>query len=186
MNGFLAKPVDPQALFEILYNADQGLLVSTDDDTSMANNETDISTDEDFDSFATTKNEDAPPSPALSDGADPSLFDPTMLQSLIDALPKEQFDELLKGFLEKNDELVAVLHTAESDNLDTETIRERAHELKGMAANFGLTGIGNLAADIEKHAKNDERADALDVSKNIAAVNTKAQAALNAWMNAQA
>ena len=66
-----------------------------------------------------------------------------------------------------------------------ETVRERAHELKGMAANFGLTGVSSVAGDVEAHAKAGESENAFEALNNLATVNQKAQAALKDWINSQ-
>lgn len=147
--------------------------------------DTDISLEDDFDSFELVQDQsdeesvtDTATSPSSTD---PGLFDPSLLQSLIDSLPKDKFDDLLQSFLDKTDELVATLETAKAEAQGMETVYDRAHELKGMAANFGLTGVSAIAAEIEKSAKNKDSEAAYSGIASLGETNEKAQAALKVW-----
>ena len=181
MNGFLAKPIDPQALFETLLN----IASSTEGKPSeemppiemSVETFDDIDADDDFDSFAVTESGTQAPA---SD-----LFDPQLLQGLKDSLPKDQLEELVKSFVEKTDELVEVLDGAENAGLDIKTLYDRAHELKGMAANFGLVGVSNVAAVIEDHAKHERSKDAFEAIEGLKAVNQNALQAMDDWLEAQ-
>ena len=82
----------------------------------------------------------------------PGLLDINMLDGLRRSLGEEQMRELLNGFIEKTDEIVAALQTS-SDAGDTQALYERAHELKGMAANFGMKDLAKIASVVEKAAK---------------------------------
>ena len=79
----------------------------------------------------------------------------TIAKNLLDSLGQVQLIELMKGFIEKTDEIVDAL-TAMNVETDIEAIYERAHELKGMAANFGLKKLSEISAIIEKSAKNNQ------------------------------
>ena len=201
MNGFVAKPIDPQDLFEALLKVDQGTLdvpikagENADDleedqnkilSSDLANlsqeDFSDIKPDENFDSFDFPDDEDGGPEKNASE-SEIVAFNPAFLQGLIDSLPEDQFDELLQSFLEKTDELVGVLEKAQSDGTAVEEIRERAHELKGMAANFGLTGVSTVAGVVEKHAKEEKAAEALAAIQDLMDINTRAQADMQAWI----
>ncbi len=199
MSGFLAKPLDPQALFEVLLSVQNGLLQAGPSreqkedalksqetmihEGSKAGNFDDVEINDHFDSFEFPEEE--PEAAASEPEKSGQLFDPKLLQGLVESLPKDQFDELLQSFLDKTDELVSTLERAKINKADMEAVQDRAHELKGMAANFGLIGVSDIATDIEAAAKNDESQAAFTAIDKIAAVNIEAQAALKSWVASQ-
>ncbi len=219
MNDFLAKPVDPQALFETLFNIGQEIVrppadIQKAEDVIVQKQEEmlvedikvgdfeDVDLDDDFDSFdfpddgddqndgETEHDEDEDNNTpailaAVHNNNDTSLFEPSLLQGLVESLPGDQFDELLQSFLDKTDELVEALIQAKDEQADIELIYDRAHELKGMAANFGLTGVSEIAADAEAAAKAKNAEGAHAALEKIAAVNVEAQAALKNWVASQ-
>lgn len=74
-----------------------------------------------------------------------------MVAALRDSLGDAQLSELLKGLYIKTEEIIAALKQQSPINL--EETYNRAHELKGMSANFGLNTLSTLAKDIELFAK---------------------------------
>ncbi len=108
-------------------------------------------------------------------------FDQDMLQGLLDSLGKEHLLSLLDGFLEKADELVDTL-VSEANNDNIASIGARAHELKGMAGNFGMTEVSTLAATIETAAKSGEGKSAIAEIKKLPEANKNAKAALQNWL----
>ncbi|MCB1720266.1 MAG: response regulator [Alphaproteobacteria bacterium] len=215
MNGFLSKPLDPEALEALLIKVSEDELdvpvkiearqtrapilnvvplktppasldrAPIEDMVTSLSFDAEIELEDDFDSFqiahdSADQNHEADDS-SSENAEDRNLFDPTLLQGLIDSLPKAQFDELLQSFLDKTDELVETLQNAKADATNVEIIYDRAHELKGMAANFGLTGVSTIAATIEANAKNADLDTALKAIEGLGAINEKAQAALKAW-----
>lgn len=202
MNGFVAKPIDPQDLFEALLKVDQGTLdvpvkaaesagtfaenqnkILSSDLANMSEEDfSDIEPDENFDSFDFPDDDEEEQKEESASEHEMTAFNPAFLQGLIDSLPEDQFDELLQSFLEKTDELVGVLEKAQSDGTAIEEIRERAHELKGMAANFGLVGVSSVAGVIEKHAKEEKAAEALAAIQDLMDINIRAQADMQAWI----
>lgn len=117
---------------------------------------------------------------------DDKLFDPTLISSLAGSLPQDQFDELLDSFLVTTDELVQKLIALKTSDADVSEIRERAHELKGMAANFGLNGVSIVSGEIEECAKGGHKDKALNAIDSLENVNVRAQTALKEWSAAQA
>ncbi len=108
-------------------------------------------------------------------------FDEATLSTLKSSLGGDQLGELISGLVEKADEIVADLMDARSV-MDLDRISARAHELKGMAGNFGLTHLSNLASEAERAAK-EGRAE--DLPKLIAAMpdaNAKATKAVQEWL----
>ncbi len=84
-----------------------------------------------------------------------NIVDVEMMENLKSSLGDKAYGELLEGFWEKAEELAQTLG-ALKDSEDFEAVFERAHELKGMAANFGFTGLAAASKNIEKaaHDKN--------------------------------
>lgn len=78
-----------------------------------------------------------------------AVFDVKMLDGLLRSLGKDQLIELLDGFIQKTDEIVAALMAA-SEKGDNVAAHESAHELRGMAANFGMKELAAIAAVIKK------------------------------------
>lgn len=109
------------------------------------------------------------------------LLDVEMLKSLVSTLGKEQFTNLMHGFLDKTTEIIDNIETAiKEDNIAV--LGARAHELKGMSSNFGMKYISDLSAGIEKAAKTSQTDDALNNAKKLNAANDQTQTALKKWL----
>jgi len=139
---------------------------------------------------ASTPAEAAPVEEVQQDDAeeledDSTLFDPQLIESLAGNLPKDQFDELLDSFLVTTDELVQKIQDLKTNDAEVTEVRERSHELKGMAANFGLNGVSIVSGEIEEHAKNGNKERAFEAIDKLESMNAKAQAALKKWSAAQ-
>lgn len=152
MNGFLAKPINSKLLQEILYKVhikkfDNPVVLPavkkaapSPKDKGYQGKEIELSPIQAFVSSGVQEGES-------------SLIDQEMMQGLRENLGSESLNELLVGFWSKADELVdALVELAPSE--DTKSMYERAHELKGMAANFGFKGLADCADGVEKAAKN--------------------------------
>jgi HPt (histidine-containing phosphotransfer) domain-containing protein len=81
-----------------------------------------------------------------------SFLDLEMLKSLVDTLGKDQFTKLLEGFLSKADEIVEQIKET-LEKKDVAGLAARSHELKGMAANFGMAEVSKIAGEAEKASK---------------------------------
>ncbi|MEZ5814826.1 MAG: ATP-binding protein [Alphaproteobacteria bacterium] len=169
MNGFLAKPIDPRVLFETLLRLEQGDAPKLPPKGQAEGQE--------------TPPEEARPQEKTLEKA--GLFEPQYLEGLAQSLPAAQFDELVQSFLAKTDELVESLEKARIAQAETAGVYDLAHELKGMAGNFGLAGVRRMAEKIEKAAKEDRRDEAFQIISEIATVNDEAQGALQRWVAAQ-
>ncbi|MEO1306454.1 MAG: response regulator [Pseudomonadota bacterium] len=65
---------------------------------------------------------------------------------------KASLDQLIKSYLDETPGLIKALQTAaETDDLDG--VRRAAHSLKSSSKDFGLSKLGELAADLETHAR---------------------------------
>ncbi len=123
-----------------------------------------------------------PPEPPSSDNIDMGALDHDMLKSLLDNLGKEQFSGLIDGFLAKADEIIDVLNQAADQN-DVPGMGARAHELKGMAGNFGIKEVSKIAAETEKSAKLGNGEEAAGHIAGLADSNRNAKAAIKKWLD---
>lgn len=112
------------------------------------------------------------------------IFDLPMLQGLLESLGKEAFKGLIDGYQETADSLVETLSSL-SDSDDAEIIRARAHELKGMAANFGVKVLSDVAKIAEDNAKDGDLDIAKDAITKMPAANDKAKSHLMRWIEEQ-
>ncbi len=122
----------------------------------------------------------ASPAPAQPAKLDSDL-DEGVLGPLKSSLSHSQLTDLLDSFYEKAEELVVVIgETWLSGNL--EELRARAHELKGMAGNFGFKGVSLLAGEIEAAAKAGNEAALKAPVGNIAETYAVSKSHLTAWL----
>lgn len=110
------------------------------------------------------------------------VFNQETLGTLKDSLGREQLEELIGGLLDKTEEIVAQMITA-VENQDITEIAARAHELKGMAGNFGLTEISTMAKNAELIAKRNETDGLNDIIFKLPTAKDRAVEALKSWMN---
>jgi len=82
--------------------------------------------------------------------------------------------------LDKTEEIVEALIQASNDN-NIEEIGKRAHELKGMAGNFGLVEISTIAGAAEKKVKSNEIEGLEDVISGLPNAKERAIEALKDW-----
>lgn len=104
-----------------------------------------------------------------------------LLDNLSSTLGKEQLNNLLDGFVGKADDIIEQL-SAHIQSKDIANIGTRAHELKGMAGNFGMTKLSDIAGEAEKSAKTNDNNKALDYAAQLQAVNTETKIHLKSWI----
>jgi len=78
----------------------------------------------------------------------PDLYDKAMMESLRSALDAGDFESMMKDLYDKSDELIVSLNKALADK-DAKALFGFGHDLKGMTANFGMSGLSKIAAGIE-------------------------------------
>lgn len=100
----------------------------------------------------------APPPPLPPLKPEESHLDEALIASLIKSLGAAQTEDLLKDFYDKSEELIADVKSAHAAQ-DQDAVRARAHELKGMAANFGFKSLAANAGNIERIIAHKEEAD---------------------------
>ncbi len=182
MNGFIAKPIDADKFNALVASVPrksrERTIVAPGNDIQLMELSLDnlsLVEDDDEDTFAAALK---PAAPAAEDHA---IFNPHMLQSLKDTIGAPSLNELLSDLIVKTEEIVFAMEDAVSRG-DLESLAARAHELKGMAGNFGLVEISSIAAQAEKKAKLSEK-DGLDSLVNsLPDASIRAQAVLKEWV----
>ncbi len=112
---------------------------------------------------------------------DMDCLDMEMLESLLENLGKDQLNGLIEGFLAKADELVDAINEAALQN-EAPAMGARAHELKGMAGNFGMKEVSEIAAIAEKEAKLGNVEDASLAVAKLDEANQRSKKSLAAWL----
>ena len=174
MDEFMGKPISPEKLKSILQKASvPGALSKLPETNQSASSEyipvPPVATSlpesvsgfgfdfpggddgEDEDTFATAIRRFEELESQTAPAADQEL-DNAIIASLKATLNPDQLQELLVGFYDKAEELIGAIESAYTAN-DLESLRGRAHELKGMSGNFGFSGVGNISGMIEKSAR---------------------------------
>jgi HPt (histidine-containing phosphotransfer) domain-containing protein len=94
----------------------------------------------------------------------------------------DQIQEILVSFYEKADELIADIGNAYLGG-DSINLNARAHELKGMAGNFGFSELSRMCGIIEKAAKDNQLDIAKDPIDHLGENYAIARSHLNKWLN---
>lgn len=109
------------------------------------------------------------------------IFDDNVLSALSETLASDKIDELTEEFWVKAQETIKELeNTSQSTNL--QFIRQKAHDLKGMAGNFGLMQMSAMADRIEYEAKYDDQDYSLKLINLLPACYKKSHEALDEWV----
>ena len=108
------------------------------------------------------------------------LLDLIMLEQLLGTLGAEQFLSLLEGFLSKATEIVEAIETL-CDEENLATLGSRAHELKGLAGNFGMKLLSSEAGIIEKAARMSQKDEAIKTAMGLRDIDTQTQSILTSW-----
>lgn len=166
MNDFLGKPVMNENLQQILLKVPKANFVNQravsapapqlEGETFNPFGNLDNDADSDEDTFASAVREFE--EVERSSQPPPQTLDETIIASLLKSLGKDPTIELLQGFYETADSLIQALHQSYYDQ-DTVALNARAHELRGMAGNFGFKSLGTLAGMIENAAKENKGVD---------------------------
>lgn len=118
--------------------------------------------------------------PELANGDRSALLSLDTLNELKASLPAESFEEILVELETKSDELVTGILLGWKAR-DKDDIAEKAHNLRGMAGNFGLNLLSTVAERIERAVKIDQE-DIVSAEVNrLTSVLTNTQTALKEW-----
>lgn len=122
----------------------------------------------------------SPPQPAPASGL--RLFDPEMLGSLRTSLGHAQMDEMMQGLYETTETLLA---TAEKAALagDVPALMRVGHDIKGMTSNFGILALSELAARLERQAREQFPAETLaEIVIQLRPIYQETRAAIDPFM----
>lgn len=124
-----------------------------------------------------------PPKPLPEETASiiEQYLDVGMLANLANALGRTQFENLLIGFQDKSVEIIEAIEQIIPSG-DLKQLGTRAHDLKGMAGNFGMAELSKTAGDIERAAKTDQGLIALEKSRRLRGINEQTKIALTQWI----
>ncbi len=108
------------------------------------------------------------------------LLDMIMLEQLLGTLGKDQFLSLLEGFSNKATEIVETIEVLSNEE-NLATLGSRAHELKGLAGNFGMKLLSSEAGEIEKSARMSQKEEAIKIAMGLRETNAQTQSTLTNW-----
>lgn len=109
-------------------------------------------------------------------------FDEKQMRGLRAGLKPDALADMVGSLLEKAGELVSAL-VAIGPRGDAKELAARAHELKGMAGNYGMAELSALAAKIDKGAKAEMPVANMDaLISALPETNARARAAIEAWL----
>ncbi len=172
ITAFVPKPIDPDTLLTKIADVLMGIV---DKQKTVQTSQT--GTEE---KVPANRNLTDPPLETF-DNLD-TIFDTQTLGTLKDNLGKEQLDELLAGLLDKTHEIISALIEAQ-EKQDKEAMNARAHELKGMAGNFGLVEMTEMSMQAERLLKGQEEGDIVSHIMSFPAAAQRAETALRQWMS---
>jgi CheY-like chemotaxis protein/HPt (histidine-containing phosphotransfer) domain-containing protein len=112
---------------------------------------------------------------------DAEIINTAMLDSLKNSVGDEIMSSLLEGFLEKADEIILKIESLKGTG-DAAELKARAHELKGMAGNFGVMEVSMIAEKMEELSKKDKFDEAIIFAGPLAKAQEKARDVLKDWL----
>ncbi|MBU0799745.1 MAG: response regulator, partial [Alphaproteobacteria bacterium] len=113
-----------------------------------------------------------------------SVFDSRMLNGLRDGMNPDAVNKLIEEMFEKTDQIVTDLTAAVSAN-EIQIMGARAHELKGMAGNFGLVEVSKLAEKAERAAKEHTTEDLDMIVEALPQACKRAHNAMTLWQKGE-
>jgi signal transduction histidine kinase/DNA-binding NarL/FixJ family response regulator len=163
INGFIRKPIPYEELLEILADVRKGnIMPQNREDMAAPVSRSDIMKEHEGEASDETINA------GLLNGLQQSLG--------------AQIGPLLKESMDKADEIIASFQDPDKIT-EINFMKDRAHELRGMAANFGMTALSELAARIENLAGQSDFEGALTEAAQLAQTGRQTRKALEGWLN---
>ena len=146
--GLIAKPFDPDQIQSLLQKLVTNPTHSFFDESDQSEDSNETSSTEKAVSHKTDKKKKPQIGKAL---------DEVLLTNLKNGLGTQKTRDLLVELFEKADEIIVQFYEAIATQ-DRDAIYARAHELKGMCANFGLKAVSEKAREIETVTRDDDYA----------------------------
>ncbi|MGH1398269.1 MAG: ATP-binding protein [Alphaproteobacteria bacterium] len=160
MNGFIAKPIDQGKLNALVRDAmagklEQAVKISSSASGGIGDGYADLSgIDLMLEDDAPEPTTEAPQTVQKPVSIEQDVMDFEMFETLKTSLGDEVFNELIGGFWETAEAILERLKTADQ-SADASALKNAAHELKGMAGNFGFKEIAEVATVLEAGAGED-------------------------------
>lgn len=124
----------------------------------------------------------APPQEINSDENESvPVFNDALLKDLKLSLGANELKELTDDVVIKSASILAELKQALAAQ-DVDDLAAKAHDLKGMTGNFGLTELSNLAAQTEQHLKQNDLTSIDDTLSKLEGAIERATNALDSWV----
>ena len=108
-------------------------------------------------------------------------FQKDVLSTLAATLDADQLKMLVNDFWEKANDTIGYLQRSSSLE-EPEKLKQAAHDLKGMAGNFGLMRLGELSGQIEEAARQDRIEDASIFAQMFPDIYIDSYNALEEWL----
>ena len=108
-------------------------------------------------------------------------FNEQVLGTLAQSLDQAGMEELIGDFWVKAEESIAQLQTPEIQK-DAEQLRRAGHDLKGMAGNFGLMRLSQIAGMIEEYAKAENLGQAISYIDAFGPAYSVSQEVVQSWL----
>lgn len=103
-----------------------------------------------------------------------------LIQDLLDSLGKKQLLDLLTDYHRFADQIIDDLSVTD----DIPQIKDKAHELKGMSANFGFSRLSYVAAEIENISQQDtDLAKITPLIEQLSPLNKDSKVQVSKWLN---
>ena len=119
--------------------------------------------------------------PPLAEGGT-VIFDHSLLDGLKSGMKPSDLQEIVDSLHTTLRDILEALNSAAASG-DMDTIRARAHEMKGMCGNFGLKEMSDLAWRIEKTVKDGESTDGLsEIIASLPEAQARALSAIETWI----
>ncbi len=200
INGYIQKPIDFDQLLKTLAEVDKRKRERTKDKTEEIETFSTADVNESrIHQFVKSETKTTPGSalgkkpkenaedaaPREYPGLNKEWFDEKTLLSLAKAISPEQQEELLQSFSEKADEIIKSLSAVlleDDQKTDLHSIQARGHELKGMAANFGMSEMASIAKNIEDLAKQGNYNGAVEHIAKLPSANQNVKKVIRFWV----
>lgn len=186
MNGYLAKPIDPESLNAAINKAASGNfdnpnMVAKPAIAPKPEPEKEPKKEEPaFGAEVSVFQNDI----SESDSAE-EVFNPANLESLKGNIPAKDIQDMLNDLMNKTDEIIEAMNTALTEE-DTDILTAKGHELKGMAGNFGLMEMSKQAGEIETKSKSQPIIILTSLISPLPEMQKRAHKALDQWLSENA
>jgi CheY-like chemotaxis protein len=182
MNGIITKPIDIDILKSTVNKAGEGIFDNMHDTLAQKTVHEEINPS--LEKHVTIKAGGLKLKPKDEKEKDnkPDILKSETLDTLKTHLKTADIQEMLDDVILKNTEIIKAMNEALSADKKSD-LAARAHEMKGMAGNFGLMELSAQAAHIETKAKNEEASIVLAaLMEPMAEMQKRAKKALDQWI----